>query len=191
MPDKFPYEYRDVLISEDRRKAVDPERLVSQLPIERDHMVADIGCGNGFFTLPLARYLTSGKVFAVDISEVMLRELKDRVSEAGLENVEVVQSQEAEIPIEVQSMDGIFSAFMFHETLDSRGFLHLIKGLMKPGGWLALLEWHKQEMEDGPPFKDRIEEEDCLAHLQDAGFQLAARPYLNVKQYMFLMTNPA
>lgn len=189
MPDKFPYEYRDVLISEDRRKSVDPDRLVSELPIEPHHRVADIGCGNGFFTLPLARYLTSGKVLAVDISELMLRDLRDRVSEAGLGNVEVVQSQEAEIPIEAQSLDGIFSAFMFHETLDPPAFLSLIKGLTKPGGWLALLEWRKQEMEEGPPFKDRIEEEDCLNYLQDAGFQLSSRPYLNDKQYMFLMTS--
>ncbi|MFQ5872626.1 MAG: hypothetical protein ACE5JL_02345 [Dehalococcoidia bacterium] len=46
-------------------------------------------------------------------------------------------------------------------------------------------------MEDGPPVADRIEEQDCLNLLRKAGFRLSSQPYLNDKQYMFVMANPA
>ncbi|MFQ5872625.1 MAG: class I SAM-dependent methyltransferase [Dehalococcoidia bacterium] len=140
MPQKFPVERREVLISPERRKSLDPARVISLLPIEPDHIVADVGCGNGFFTFPLAEHLTHGRVFAVDLQDEMLQDVRDRVAEEGIENIEVVRSKELDIPLGKGRIDGVFSAFMFHETLDPLAFLQLIGALLKPGGWLALLE---------------------------------------------------
>ena len=54
--------------------------------------VADIGAGDGFLTVRLARDVgPNGRVYAVDIEPGALRDLRKRVREEGLSNVEVVE----------------------------------------------------------------------------------------------------
>ena len=191
MPTKFPVERREALIDPGRRRVLDPARIISLIPIKRDHVVVDVGCGNGFFTFPMADYLTHGKVYAVDMQNEMLQDVRNRVAAEGVKNVEAVLSEELVVPLQKGSADGIFSAFMFHETLEPSAFLRLMRGLLKPGGWLAILEWYKRETDSGPPLADRIEEQVCLKLLREAGFRLSAHPYLSDEHYMFVMENPA
>ncbi len=191
MSAKFPPERRHMLIDPDRARVLDPGRIISLLPVEPGHVVMDVGCGNGFFTFPLAEYLVRGKVYAVDMQEGMLRDIRDRIAREDVKNVVPVLSQELTISLPEHSVDGVFSAFMLHETLDPPAFLRLMRGLMKPGGWLGLLEWYKREMESGPPVADRIDEQECLRLLQGAGFHLSSRPHLSDEHYIMVMANPA
>ena len=49
---------------------------------------ADIGCGQGFFTVPAAKIVgESGKVYASDISETNIQKLREKVASEGLKNV--------------------------------------------------------------------------------------------------------
>lgn len=191
MPEKFPVERRAALIDTDRSRVLGPDKIISLLPIEPDHAVMDVGCGNGFFSFPLAGYLARGRLYAVDMQDGMLQDIRDRVAAENIGNIEVVLSRESDIPLPKAGLNGVFSAFMFHETLDQAGFLRLLKRLLKPGGWLAMLEWHKREMESGPPVSERIAEEECLSLLEAAGFMLASRPYLSEEHYVFIVLRPA
>ena len=111
MPNKFPAERREVLVSPERRQSLNPPRIIPFLPIAPNHEVADVGCGNGFFTFPLAEFLASGKVYAVDIQKEMLEDVREKVEAEGIKNVQIVLSQELEISLPQKSIDGIFSAF--------------------------------------------------------------------------------
>jgi len=187
MPHKFPVERRAALIDPDRSRVLGPDKIISLLPIEPDHVVMDVGCGNGFFSFPLAGYLEQGRLYAVDMQDGMLQDIRDRVAAENIGNIEVVLSRESDIPLPKSGLNGVFSAFMFHETQDQAGFLRLLKRLLKPGGWLAVLEWHKREMESGPPVSERIAEEECLRLLEEAGFMLASCPYLSGEHYVFIV----
>ena len=50
----------------------DSQRLLSLVPIMPHHWVADVGCGVGKHTVPLGKYLFSGKVFALDVDQEKL-----------------------------------------------------------------------------------------------------------------------
>ena len=39
----------------ERRQLTDPDRIFGLFPLNDDHIVADLGCGNGFFAIPLGR----------------------------------------------------------------------------------------------------------------------------------------
>src|SRR6266849_3941911 len=80
---------------EEERAADLKKRVVAALQVPVGSSVADVGCGDGFYTIPLARFLgPSGKVYAEDISDVELYKLKQHLSEEGLKNVEVIKGAE-------------------------------------------------------------------------------------------------
>src|SRR5215475_11361707 len=78
--------------SEDERVAEMKTRVVALLGLKSGDTAADVGCGDGFYTVPLARSLgPSGRVYAEDISEGELAKLKQHLAEEGLKNVEIIK----------------------------------------------------------------------------------------------------
>jgi ubiquinone/menaquinone biosynthesis C-methylase UbiE len=187
MSKKFDPKNKAVLLSSQREERLDVQRVISLLPVRQDHIVADIGCGPGYFAVPLGKYLFQGKVYAIDVQEEMLEETKEALERIHLTNVEVLLSEETEFPIQDGDLDGAFAAFVVHEADDPRAMLAEIERCVRPGGWIGLLEWHKREMDSGPPLEERIEEADLLEMAQQAGFRLEGRHYLNSDQYMMVM----
>ena len=69
-----------------RKLYQNPERILAPYINEGD-LVADLGCGMGYFSLPLARLVgDDGKVTAVDLQPQMLDGVKRRADRAGLQN---------------------------------------------------------------------------------------------------------
>ncbi len=175
------------LLSSERQEKLDIFRILSLLPLSPYHVVADIGCGPGFFTIPLAKALPGGKVYALDIQEEMTEACQRRVQEARLGNVEVILTKETGCPLEKSSLDGIFVALVLHSQIDKAGFLMSVMDLLKPGGWLAQLNWHLiPETTQGPPPERRIAVDDVLRLVEEAGFRTVLRRELNDEQYMMV-----
>ncbi len=80
--------------AEDRNDWQQPDRVMSDLGMKPGTRVADIGCGEGYFTLRLARAVgPQGLVFAVDINARALAALKKQADQQLLTNVTVVVSE--------------------------------------------------------------------------------------------------
>ena len=187
MPSKFDPNNMDVLVSSERHQWLDPQRVISLIPILRYHKVADIGCGPGYFTIPMGKHVFDGKIYALDIQQEMLDATQKALDKVHLGNVEVMIAPEDKLPLEDDSLDGAFASFVVHEAEDPVRMLDETKRCLLAGGWLALLEWHKREMDEGPPLEDRIDEADLLEMAQKSGFRFTSRHSLNDKQYMLLM----
>ena len=95
---KFDPKNKDLLLSPERRQSLDTHRLLSTVPIMAHHWVADIGCGPGYFTVPLGKYLFDGKVFALDVQQDMLDATQQTLDTVHLTNVEVAKSKESKLP---------------------------------------------------------------------------------------------
>lgn len=81
--------------SEEDRVAEMKRRVIEILQLRTGDTAADVGCGEGFYTVPLARFLgPSGKVWAVDINDTTLLQLKQNLAKEGLKNVEVIKGAE-------------------------------------------------------------------------------------------------
>ena len=80
--------------AEDRNDWQEPDRVMSDLGMKPGTRVADIGCGEGYFTLRLARAVGPQElVFAVDINARALAKLKQQADQQLLTNVTVVVSE--------------------------------------------------------------------------------------------------
>lgn len=123
-----------------RRLIHDPRRILEGL-VQPGQSVADIGCGMGYFTIPLARLVgDEGWVFAVDLQAEMLAGLQRRADKAGMSGritLQKVAADRLELP---QAVDFVLAFWMLHETPDPQVFLYQMHALLKPGGRLLIVE---------------------------------------------------
>lgn len=168
-----------------RRKVLPQDKVIKIIDIKKGQKIADIGCGIGYFTIPIAKFIgEDGLVYAIDINEEMLNETKRRVSEEKLKNVRIVHSRENDFFIEDNSVDLIFTATVFHELNDSNRFLDECKRILKDNGKLVVLEWNKIEEEIGPPINHRIDIEQIEENVNKKGFIIEKTEYINNSFYI-------
>ena len=177
------------LLSRERSESLDSFAVLSHSDINHRDTVADIGCGPGFFTVPLAKFLVNGKVFALDIEDEMLAACREQVAQARMGNVEVLECDEYAFPLEAGSVDGVFLAFVVQQTSDRPRFLKAVRELLTPGGWCTVLEWYRKETETGPPLERRIDPPVLEEAARDAGYRTRGWRDLNGEQYMMKLRN--
>ena len=182
---KFDPKDKELLLSPERR-ALDSNRLFSLIPIQPYHDVADIGCGPGYFSIPLAKYVWGGKVYALDVQREMLDATEAALKEVNLTNGEVLLSKEKKLPLKKDAVDGALLAFVLQEADDRRALLKEAMRCLRKAGWLAILEWHKKETEIGPPVEQRIDDGEMESLVGEAGFRISTRRDLDSDRYLLL-----
>jgi len=136
------------LQSEADRVAEMKRRVIETLQLRAGDVAADVGCGDGFYTIPLARFLgPSGKVFAVDIDESALVKLKQHLAEDGLKNVEAIRGAADDPKLPAGALDGALIVNAYHEMTAHEAILRHVLAALKQGGVLVLMEgiWDKNE----------------------------------------------
>lgn len=161
------------------------EAFLKILKPQAGMIYADIGCGPGYFTLPVAECVgPEGNVYAIDLQPEMLQELERRAEAKGLKNVRTVRSSEREIPLPSSCVEVACLANAFHELEEPVPFLREVRRILVPRGRLIMIDWKPIETPMGPPLSERVPLEALLEALQQAGFQTwhehAIYPYHNV-----------
>lgn len=172
-----------------RRKVLPPYEIIKGLNIERGKIVADIGCGIGYFTIPFAKHLgEQGKVYAVDINPLMLAETNKRAEEEKLTNVEIVQSSENSFKLNDSSVDFIFTSTVFHEVDSPKDFLDECKRILRKDGTIAILDWNKIEEELGPPMHKRIDIDTVKKYAIESNLNIREIDYIGKSFYIVKCT---
>ena len=145
------------LLSDERRVLLDPAWVLDLAPLGAAQRVVDVGCGPGFFLLPLAERLPQGTAVGVDLQEEMLAMARQRASEAGIYNVELlVGNPEEGLPTGVDGADGALVSMVLHEASSHDRFMQGVASTLRRGGWCLVIEWLKVAMDVGPPLRIRV-----------------------------------
>ena len=154
-----------------RRSWYNPEAILQNL---RFGMVfADIGCGDGFFSILAAKKVgEKGKVYAVDSDASAIVKLKHKAKAEGFKNISAKVGAAEETVFCSNCADYVFFSMVLHDFDNPAKVLQNAKQMIKLTGRLVDLDWKKQEMPFGPPFKIRFSEEQALSLIQNAGFQV-------------------
>jgi SAM-dependent methyltransferase len=117
------------------------EQVMAIARVRPGQSVADIGAGEGYYTVRLAPLVgRKGRVLAQDIVAETRDLLAQRVQREGLDNVAVRLGEPADPKLPADSFDRIFMVHMYHEVTDPYAFLwHLVGGL-KPGGSVVVVD---------------------------------------------------
>lgn len=168
----------------ERRKLLPPEQTVAQFTIKEGQVVADIGCGIGYFTLPIAKAVgETGRVLALDVQPSMVKATSERMAEAGLKHVETSLSEPDSLPLQDQQVDGVFLSMILHEVPDLAEFLAEVHRVLKSGGQIMIIEWKKEETSFGPPVEERLEQQALADYLAEAGWQQVTIKTINDTVY--------
>jgi len=137
-----PWQHGPRLTNWTRRVLNDPVRITKPY-VEPGQTVMDVGCGMGFFTVPMSRMVgASGRVIAVDVQPEMLDGLRKNVAKSGCANVTVHQCGPTSLDIgQWTGAVGFANVFyMFHEAPDQSGMASEIFAALKPGGTVLFAE---------------------------------------------------
>ena len=183
---RFNPEKADKLMSAERRKLLPIDKVIELLELHAHDTVADLGAGNGYFTIPFAKQ-TKKSVYAVDIEPKMLELLKMNAEKERLKNIHYIESDLEHIQLEDSSVNKVLIAFVMHEVGNMVNALNEVKRILKPQGKLLILEWEAIESEQGPPLHERIPSKEMEKFLRDHGFDVQAS-HLNEAVYAMLAT---
>lgn len=166
---QFSVENANKLLSEDREQLLPLDQVIDKMAIQREDVVADLGAGNGFFTLPVAK-MTDGIVYAVDIEPKMLDLLKNRADAENMHNIQYVAAGLEDTGLPTDAVDHVLVSMVLHEVPHLSETLHDIRRILKPDGHLCIVEWEAVPSEDGPPAHIRLASEAFMETLQQHGF---------------------
>ncbi|WP_343807540.1 methyltransferase domain-containing protein [Alteraurantiacibacter aestuarii] len=151
-------------IRDDRREAV---TVMDKANISRGMTVADIGAGEGYYTVRLsARVGESGRVLAQDIDEDALRRLGNRVERERLDNVSIKLGAEDDPRLPANSFDRIFMVHMYHEIAEPYAFLWRMRPALREGGQVIVVDV------DRPSSQHGIEPQLLFCEFEKVGFRL-------------------
>jgi len=184
MEHKFNPENKKRLSGELRKKILPASRTLKGAGLKTGMTIADVGCGNGYFTFNASKIVGSkGRVFALDISSEMLEDIISIVKEKDITNIEAIKTEENNLKIDKESVDIAFSCNVVHETRDPGLFLIEIKRILKNQGRIAIIDWEKIDSDFGPPKEHRIDKSMLMGQLKDIGFKYIKTKSLNKDLY--------
>ena len=156
----FPTAHRDVapivggtFSTEDARdRAGEAEQVMQLAGVKPGMSVADVGAGEGYYTVRLARVVgPKGRVLAEDILPVVRDQLSDRVQRERLDNVGVKLGTVDNPMLPAASFDRVFLVHMYHEVASPYAFLwHLLEGV-KPDGLVVVVDSDRPVRRHGIP----------------------------------------
>lgn len=155
--------------------------IVQALGLRDGSRVADVGSGPGFFTVAMARAVgKTGRVFAVDIDETALTALRQRVRDAALDNVDVIQGDPRDPKLPLDSLDAALIVDAYHEMTEHETMLSSIRRALKPGGRLVIVDRMPPITTRDKPRQDQVYHHAIgswfvEAELSEAGFEIVER----------------
>jgi SAM-dependent methyltransferase len=106
--------------------------IVRSLGAQSGSLVADVGAGDGAFTIPIARAVApDGRAVAVDISESALNKLRDRAGREDVKNVDIVVGGTDDPHLPVDRFDAVLIHNAYHEMTEHAAMLHHIRAALK------------------------------------------------------------
>ena len=137
---------------EARDRLNEAETVMDKARIAPGMTVADIGAGEGYYTIRLgARVGKSGRVLAQDIVPAVRDALAQRVARERLDNVSVRLGLPADPRLPPASFDRVLMVHMYHEIAQPYEFLWRLRPSLKPDGLVIVVDANRPTQNHGTP----------------------------------------
>jgi arsenite methyltransferase len=163
-----------LFLLEEPRDWQDTEEIMARLHLKAGDIVADIGAGSGYFTIPFAsRVGDKGLVFAEEIQIEMINYISRKVEERVLKNVRVIFGKPEDPSLLDNFFNLVFLANTYHELEKPFLMLENIKKDLRYSGRLAIIDWDPAKQSPfGPPIDAKVPENTIIKEVERVGFEL-------------------
>jgi predicted methyltransferase len=137
---------------ETRDRLGEAERVMTRLGLARGMRVADVGAGDGYYTVRVARRLGPGAtIYAQDVEPRHLERLAARLVAERLTGITLVRGAPTDPKLPPQSVDVAILAHMYHEIENPYEFLHRLRPALAEGARVAVIDVDKPTAQHGTP----------------------------------------
>jgi len=161
----------------------DPREVLLHLDLKDDFIGADFGCGSGSWTIPLAKLVPKGKVFAIDLLPEPISVLRSKMKDEKIENIEPkIADVEENTFLPSEYLDFVLMTNLLFQVEDKRGVLLEAKRVLRKNGQVLIVDW-KKECPFGPV--EKVSKEKIKEIALDLGFKI--KKEFDVGSYHFGM----
>lgn len=137
-------EWLKTLDAQGRVTRLKVDEAVAALALKPGDVVADIGAGSGVFTLPLAKAVAAGRVYAVDIDQGLVDHIAKKAREAKVENVRGVLGKFTDPDLPARDVDLAFIYDVLHHIENRAEYLKNLAPYLKKGGRVAVIDFYPE-----------------------------------------------
>ena len=158
----------------------DPAEVLAAVCLRSGMDVIDLCSGDGWFTLQIAKI--AHHVVAIDSDKNLLEVARHRLNESGVTNCDFVAGDAYDVAnLAARPVDFVFMANAFHGVPDRPRLARAVREALKPGGRLAIVNWHQRPREDttilgeprGPKTELRMSPEQTIEAVEAGGLKFA------------------
>ena len=137
---------------ETRDRLGEAERVMDRLGIKPGMRVADVGAGDGYYTVRLTRRLGPGAtIYAQDVEAKYLRGLEERLARDGIRGVTLVLGTPGDPKLPPASVDVAILSHMYHEVANPYEFLYRLRPALAHDARVAIIDVDKPTRDHGTP----------------------------------------
>lgn len=162
------------LVRNDREREERCSLMLASLGVKPGQRVCDMGCGNGFYTLQLAKMVGSeGHIYAVDIQPEMLKMLNDRADAAKISNITPILGTGKDPRLPRAQLDMILLVDVYHEFSYPAEMLAEMKLSLAPGGSLVFVEFRAEDPKVPIKEEHKMAKAQVIKELEANGYRLS------------------
>ena len=147
---------------------LNPEKIISNLSLKENMSVADFGCGSGGWSIPLAKKIKDGQIYAIDVTEESLSALKSKITSERVANIRTIRADiEKGSTLRNDFLDMVILSNILFQVENKEDVVKEAYRVLKEGGRMIVVDWFP-EAAGGP--ENRISSEDVKRIAQEKGF---------------------
>lgn len=172
---------------------VDPNAVIRSLPERPKGVVADFGCGAGYFSIEFAKAVgDEGNVIAIDVLPSALEAVQSRIKSEGIRNIAVKRANLERVNgsgLAPASVDWVIAKDVLFQNAKKEILIAEVRRVLRPGGHAVVMEWSPVAGGIvGPDAELRVSPEEVKRLLEAVGFSDIRDLPVGAFHYAFLVT---
>jgi ubiquinone/menaquinone biosynthesis C-methylase UbiE len=150
-----------------------PETNINQFGLLPNSIVADFGAATGSYSIPIARTVTAGKVYAVDVQQDLLVKLKNAANTAHIGNIEIIAGDIERLAgthLKDGIVDMVLMANILFQVPQKKALVQEARRILRPGGRVIVIDWSGSFGGIGPQAHDVFTSYQAEQLFQPEGF---------------------
>ncbi len=148
------------------------KELARLMEIERGDVIADVGAGDGDWSIALAREVgPEGRVYAQEIDSSEIRKIERAVKRADLENVTPILGDKQQTKLDDECCDAVLLRTVYHHFSHPEEMRAELWRILKPGKVIAVVDFAPR----GRSSRHGVSADDLISEMTGSGFELIGR----------------